>query len=140
MSTRSFIGMEKEKEGVKGVELVYCHFDGYPSGNGEILLNHYTNPEKIEELLSIGDLSSLGAEIGSKHDFNESPNNECNFYGRDRGETDISSNFVSYDKLEDYYKTSCCEYMYIFKDNKWYITDYYTFNDTLLTTKICEDY
>lgn len=67
MGTRSRIGLELP-DGTFGS--IYCHWDGYPGYNGKILLGHYSDPAKVEELISLGDLSSLGAEIGEKHDFN----------------------------------------------------------------------
>lgn len=57
MSTRSRIGLELASGKIKSI---YCHWDGYPEGVGATLKAHYTNPEKIEELLSLGDISCLG--------------------------------------------------------------------------------
>lgn len=57
MSTRSRIGMIQKDGSVKSI---YCHFDGYPEGVGAVLKKHYTNPEKVEELLELGDISVLG--------------------------------------------------------------------------------
>ena len=47
---------------------------------------HYQDEAKIDALLDLGHLSSLGAEIGEKHDFNSKPGGVCNAYGRDQGE------------------------------------------------------
>jgi hypothetical protein len=63
---------------------VYCHWDGYPSHNGKILNAHYTERSKVQELMDLGDLSSLGPEIGEKHNFDAPPKGQCNAYGRDR--------------------------------------------------------
>jgi hypothetical protein len=72
------------------IEQIYCHWDGYLDNNGVILLLHYTNPEKITELMNLGDISILGKEIGEKHDFNSSDKDDwCKAYGRDRGEVNI---------------------------------------------------
>ena len=57
MSTRCRIGLEMPNGKVKSV---YCHFDGYPEGVGETLKKHYQNPEDVEKVLELGDLSSLG--------------------------------------------------------------------------------
>ena len=57
MSTRSRIAIEKQ-DGT--VESIYCHFDGYLSNNGEILQNHYSTKDKMEKLIELGDISSLG--------------------------------------------------------------------------------
>ena len=72
MSTRLRIAIEKQ-DGT--VESIYCHFDGYLSNNGEILQNHYSTKEKMEKLIELGDISSLG----------DTPE-ETVAYHRDRGE------------------------------------------------------
>ena len=61
MGTRSFIAM-KTQAGYRGV---YCHWNGYLEDVGRIRRRHYTNCAKLAELIEHGDISSLGAEIGS---------------------------------------------------------------------------
>ena len=56
-----------------------------------ILFDNYQDPDKIDALLNLGDISVLGFEIGEKHDFDNPPKNVVNAYGRDRGETDIEA-------------------------------------------------
>lgn len=60
MATRSLIGSIQNNGTVK---TIYCHWDGYPGHNGEMLLNHYNTPSKVEELIEQGDLSSLEYDI-----------------------------------------------------------------------------
>jgi len=88
MGTRSRIAKVQEDGSVKSI---YCHWDGYPSNNGVLLFDHYQDPDKIDALLALGDISSLDAEIGEKHDFDNAPKGVVNAYGRDRGETDIDT-------------------------------------------------
>jgi hypothetical protein len=88
MATRSTIAIQNQDGTVTGI---YCHFDGYLEYNGRILHDHYTTEEIVRELISLGDLSSLGTEIGTKHDFDNAPRNECNAYGRDRGEKGVAA-------------------------------------------------
>lgn len=88
MGTRSTIAIENADGTVTGI---YCHWDGYLSNNGRILAENYTDEAKVRELIALGDLSSLGETVGTKHDFNDAPRNECNAYGRDRGEKDIDA-------------------------------------------------
>lgn len=57
MATRSRIGLKQANGQIKSI---YCHWDGYPDGVGKTLKEHYNSPEKIEELLELGDISSLG--------------------------------------------------------------------------------
>lgn len=69
MSTRSRIGIIRTLGDRPVVESIYCHFDGYPEGVGQTLLDHWTDEKKINRLIALGDLSSLGSVIGRKHDF-----------------------------------------------------------------------
>jgi hypothetical protein len=118
MSTRSYIVIEKKrKSGEYYYEGVYCHSDGYPSYNGQILFNHYKDRSKVEKLISLGDLSSLGERIepteGSGHNFEYSEREPgvCVFYNRDRGEDGVGPEEV---KLEDLASDVCIEYTYIY--------------------------
>ena len=122
MATRSTIALEFA-DGT--VEQVYCHWDGYLDNNGKILLAHWSDPFKLQKLIDLGNLSSLAPELGSRHDFDSSPKGECNFYGRDRGDTD----FVNKAKFKDFadYKANHDEqeYEYILRtDGKWYVKSY----------------
>lgn len=60
MATRSMIYKEQQDGTLKGI---YCHWDGCLEYNGSILLEHYSDPEKLEKLLALGDISSLGEEL-----------------------------------------------------------------------------
>jgi len=88
MGTRSTIAIQNQDGSVTGI---YCHWDGYLEHNGRILHDHYTTEEIVRELISLGELSSLGTNIGTKHDFDNAPRNECNAYGRDRGEKGVDA-------------------------------------------------
>jgi hypothetical protein len=56
MATRSRIAIENQ-DGT--VDSIYCHFDGYVDSVGKTLFEHY-DQEKLERLLELGDISSLG--------------------------------------------------------------------------------
>ena len=60
MATRSNIGA-RQKDGT--IKAIYCHWDGYPESVGATLAEHYTEPEKVERLLDLGNFSSLGSTI-----------------------------------------------------------------------------
>jgi hypothetical protein len=122
VSTRSNIARENEDG---SYDLIYCHWDGYPSNNGRILHEYYQDPAKIDELLKLGDLSNLGPQIGTKHDFEDRPDGECTAYGRDRGERNTESKHYTKKQLIAMLKKSWTEWLYVYsvKDKKWYYTN-----------------
>jgi hypothetical protein len=68
MATRSIIGVE-DPQGQ--VIFIYCHCDGYPEYNGAMLKKHYDTQEKALELVSLGDMFSLGSETGCPQPYSE---------------------------------------------------------------------
>lgn len=121
MSTRSLIGIQTEDGRYRAI---YAHWDGYPTGNGMTLLFHYETVEKVNALLDVGNVSVLGEVIGEKHCFeNRGENNQCTFYGRDRGEPDQEA--ITVNTLAELYEwASGCwaEYVYVFSNEHWYFT------------------
>ena len=130
MATRSTIALEFA-DGT--VEQVYCHWDGYLAHNGLMLLEHYSNPFILRDLIDLGGLSSLRPTIGTKHAFSQfdlpkeeveafvkRTENMCTFYARDRGEKLVVHKFVDF---QDYLAHhSYEEYEYILrKDGNWYV-------------------
>lgn len=101
---------------------VYCHWNGYPEYNGKILFENYNTEEKVRELISYGNLSELGTEIGNKHTFSFSPNkNWCSFYIRDKGEENCKA--TTYENIYEY-EMAGEEYNYLFMNGKWYFNNY----------------
>lgn len=87
MSTNSHIGLWNEES--NRIDYIYCHWDGYPDWNGKILTEFYSDTNKVRELISHGDLSSLCSNINpktDKHSFDTPEDDVCTFYHRDRGE------------------------------------------------------
>ena len=122
MATRSRIAIKLEDK----ILSIYCHYDGYPEHNGEILKEHYQDPAKIQSLMDLGNLSILGPEIGDVQDFNrkETRNDEwCLAYGRDRGEKDTEAkSWSTIGQLEKSVKKSDQGYLYLY-DNGWKYLD-----------------
>lgn len=56
MATQSRIGIELPGGKVKSI---YCHWNGYPSYKLPLLLEHYSERSKIEQLIELGCISSL---------------------------------------------------------------------------------
>jgi hypothetical protein len=113
MATRSYIGVRNTDA---SVDYIYCHFDGYPEHNGAILREHYSNINRVNELLNLGDLSVLGKFIGEKMDFNKRVQDTCLAYGRDRGESNVDKKNSEYDKL---ITDQDVDYVYIFDGDYW---------------------
>ena len=132
MATRSTIAIELPNGKIKSV---YCHWDGYLSYNGKILQEHYTDAKKVEKLISKGAISSLGAEIGRKHDFNTSKEGWTKFYARDRGE-DLQVN--TFKDFDDYSRNvDGQEYDYLFtKYGNWRVRSWRTESWELLVEQI----
>ena len=125
MSTRSRIGMEfTTVNGAHMVKSIYCHFDGYPEGVGQKLMDHYQDREKVERLIELGDISYIAPNVtpSGPHSFDEPERGVVVAYHRDRGEeyceprVDASvSQFVSSDVEE---------FGYIFtEEGEWLITN-----------------
>jgi len=126
MGTRSMIAIQNPYS--KDVRAVYCHWDGYLEHNGSLLHKHYSNSSKVNNLIALGDISSLRPEIGEKHAFSrlETPMDEevydklygnmTTFYTRDRGEDAPFQVFPTLAEACDHYTWS--EYFYCFKYSK----------------------
>lgn len=135
MSTRCRISAVYE-DGT--VHSIYCHHDGYiKHGVGECLYTYYQDLPKIKELMSLGDMSSLGTTTEhDPEDWNrrcaEIPKTTDYFYVRceiykDRGDEDADA-LVFANKAEFLYEMSYEvrgwtdeEYHYIFMDGDWYL-------------------
>ena len=133
MGTRSRIGVMHGDN----VKSVYCHWDGYLEHNGAILQEHYDSV-KANQLVALGDLSSLKPEIGIQHafgyhgteisaeDYETQFGNMCTFYGRDRGET--GTEWKTHTNFVDFFaevEGSWCEWYYIMRDGVWYVGNRY---------------
>jgi hypothetical protein len=122
MGTRSTIALEYA-DGTVGQ--VYCHWDGYLSNNGQILLKHYQDPFKVRELLDEGDMSSLETTVEG-----------CTFY-KERGEDCPQRMYKDFAEFRK--EAQGEEYNYILRrDGNWYVEFYGEF-DGLLADAIAEE-
>ena len=129
MGTRSRIGVMHGNK----VKSIYCHWDGYLHFNGRILQESYDSA-RANQLVALGDLSSLRANIGEKHAFSKHDvpaeevevfetltENWCTFYGRDRDEKDVAHK-VDHTFAEFLERVDGCggDYYYIMENGEWY--------------------
>lgn len=132
MATRSTIAVKHGSV----IKAVYCHWDGYLDHNGKILLENYDSI-KANNLVALGDISSLREEIGEKHPFSkfDMPDGEVydetkyenwtTFFGRDRGEEGTEwQTFQSEREWVETMDRSGCEYYYVMDNGVWYVSEY----------------
>ena len=117
MSTRSNIAIEDPK--TKKVKVIYVHSDGYPYGVGKCLVDNYSKRDVAELLFNHGDASYLGDTI-----------DECSFYGRDwdRKEEPAKIYRDEWMFMRHIGGDAFIEYIYIFKDNRWHVSELKTAN------------
>ena len=116
MGTRSDIIVEKEDG---KFYKIYCHWDGYLSYNGKLLLNYYNTQERANFLVDNGDISSLKktTDCPLGHTFDTPATNCTVFYGRDRGETDAKASV--YESRSDAIEHQH-DYTYLFTSGTWW--------------------
>ena len=120
MATRSNIAM-KTADGK--IVSVYCHWDGYVAHNGKILLENYDFIDKIEALIALGSISSLGKAIGLQQDFDDRSTQKDDwtlFYSRDRGE---ELSIQEYDDIPSWID-QMEEYAYLWNGQEWLVNDH----------------
>ena len=143
MATRSRIGVMHGDV----CKSVYCHWDGYLEYNGMMLEKHYDSA-KANNLVALGDLSSLQPEIGEAHPFGYHGSdltsteyeakfgNMCTFYGRDRGETNTEfKSDMTFELFFDRAEGCGAEWYYIMRDGQWYVGNTYS-SDTKFYKKL----
>lgn len=85
-------------------EGIYNHWDGYPSNMLPLLNDNYIG--KIDELLDLGDISSLAPTL-----------QDTIFYKRDRGEDDTDKSIYEKHHLKELVQYG--GYIYLYKDGKY---------------------
>jgi hypothetical protein len=143
MGTRSRIGVMHGEV----CKSVYCHWDGYLEYNGSILMEHYDS-SKANNLVALGDISSLRPNIGEKHAFSkhetdlsteqyeELYGNMTTFYGRDREENGVDFKVDhSFESFFDRVEGGCGEWYYVMRDGSWYVGNTYE-NDVKFYKKL----
>lgn len=121
MGTRSNIGIVNEDDSVTAI---YCHWDGYPSHNGKMLLNRYNDISIVNQLMLLGDLSSLREKLypndSKPHTFQNQQDDVCVAYGRERSESDVDCKiFKDIGDFEKLANNTDAEYQYLFEVGRW---------------------
>ena len=115
MATRSRIGIQNPDGSVSSI---YCHWDGYPDGVGATLIDHYSNRQKLNMLINLGDISILGENVATmdEHSFNNPKEGITVAYHRDRGEKLRPARVDS--SLEKFHVSESYGYIYTL-EGKW---------------------
>lgn len=115
MSTRCWIAVEQEPDerDISQVHSIYSHFDGYIEGVGKTLLTNWNSLEKAHMLLQYGDISYVPEQADDEL-LQEAAYNT----------TEISQEHVDeYHMMLELKGDIHIEYVYLFKDNDWYISE-----------------
>jgi hypothetical protein len=128
MATRSLIGINLNNGITK---IIYCHWDGYPEHNGQLLMDHYNTPAAITALMELGDLSTLA----------ESPD-QCTAYHRDRNEPwgMVEPRDINTSELDAVSKDYGVDYVYIYNDEfEWECSRQYYASGGLVPVNILDN-
>jgi hypothetical protein len=107
---------------------VYCHWDGYLSNNGRILLANYQDKGDVESLIAGGDMSSLGERvepIGDNHSYENRESGTTVYYHRDREENWENVKPSVDAKVSEVIRDRGAEYAYLYEDGRWMYTSLY---------------
>lgn len=158
MATRSTISIVDKKKGGNGRQ-IYCHWDGYPENNGAILLEHYKDAEKVNELIDLGSISSLRpnikptekgtlrtwngneyieTETSVPHTFETPHENVVIAYMRDRGETEQEAREFKSAKPSKNFSEEF-DYLFVIEEKQWYVRNNHKSRAIFvkLTEKMC---
>ncbi len=121
MSTRSAIIRKTETGTYEGI---YCHYDGYETGVGATLLEHYQDADKVKRLIALGSISQL-AECGrvepvGPHSFAKPEPGTVVAYMRDRGEKAEHCATIQGPTVKDVEENIGHNgYIYVYEDGEW---------------------
>jgi hypothetical protein len=114
MATRSAIAIETglPEFGPGVIHAVYCHWDGYVTNNGALLLEHFNSLRIASELIKGGSISSLGPGL-----------DKTQFHHRDMEREMVPAS--EYGTREEFIEDSNgLEYLYILNQNDaWEVFD-----------------
>lgn len=119
IGTKAFIAKQQENGKYR---TIFCQLDGYPEVVGATLVECYNTPDKVEALLDIGDIYTLGKKLAP--DPNSPHNREDGWqkdvtvaFGRDWEESGVEAREYTLDELiGDYDSTEIIEFSYVFTE------------------------
>ena len=105
----------------------YCHWDGYVSGVGLKLVEHYDSFSKAKDLINLGDLSYVECMLSTDepHTFDNPVKGVTVAYMRDRGEQNVEPKIVSMDEWMSVSNSSAIDFYYLYSGGQWWVYDLY---------------
>jgi hypothetical protein len=104
MATRSMVGMKTE---TGEVVASYIHYDGYLSGVGRTLVEHYTDPKVVKDLCEVGYLRSLKDTLDESYADSGWDNEDYALYLYDS------------DYLEEAWDNYGVDFIYLYDNGTW---------------------
>ena len=105
------------------LDTIYNHWNGYPDGLGETLIDYYITEDMVRELIALGNVSYVGRKLKPT---TSNPDSDVTLA---LGVTTWKPNkeAIHFDTFEDYCKSNMIQkYNYIYNRPHWYI---YTVNN-----------
>ncbi len=120
MSTRCTIAIQ---DATSKSRTISCNCGGYPAGVGVFLLKYYNTPERVERLISLGNLQYIGANI-CKEEITYVPGESQSVCAPTeyRNIPPFSTEYESLDGFFDHSEIVCVmnDYISLYQDGVWY--------------------
>jgi hypothetical protein len=121
MATRSFIARQ-HADGT--LTAIACNWSGFPEHNGHILQTAYATSERVDALLALGGLMTLGFALGPddvQPDTDPQFEAVCTALHRDLGH-----DLWQFTGLDETRLLACavgwrCDYAYLWRDGAWFV-------------------
>ena len=119
MGTHSYIA---KQIGPNQYRTVYCQLDGHLEYQGAMLLEHFSDPDRIDQLLDLGDIyllePKLDPDASRKHDCINHQDGVTVAFQRDADCTGVEARVMTLQELDN--SDEFIEFVYIFnQNNQW---------------------
>lgn len=102
------------------VTYVSINYDGYVTGVGAMLVDHFADIDKVRAMIAGGDISILAPNIDGceGHSFATPVKGQTIYYGRDRGETCIDPQVTD---IFGFYRATKNITAYVYENGVWFL-------------------
>lgn len=128
------------------IRTIFCNYDGDPATVGRLLLSHYSEEQKVMDLIMLGDIVYLGLEVGENLelfgdeiwdipvDHEHKARVQCVGYN-DRSDPNVHETLKKFSEKAD---LGGIDFVYLYWHEDWYIFDKNRVSLTLLTEGMCK--